>query len=255
MSENGNVVNWQETPVGQQVQARLNEERTLTAIDKLLTRLDTVEEAVGKLATIMQQGPGMVAMFADTADEAYRTADARGVNVDERLQNALALAEKLTAPATVEKLTNLLELADRAPGLMAMTGDMIDEAYRNADTRGVNIDERLGTAIHLAEKLTAPAMVEKLNGLLAMSDQLPGLMAMAMDTVDEGMRHAIANGVDLQALATLAGKAGQALSEAQAEPPAKVGGIFGLLRALNDKDRQRALGFLMNYLKHLGRKL
>jgi uncharacterized protein YjgD (DUF1641 family) len=197
MSKNGTVGTWQDTPVGQQIQNHLAEERTLIAIDKLLTRLDTIEQAVDNLATMMQQGPGMVAMLADTADEMYRTADAQGVNVEERLQNALLLAEKLTAPA----------------------------------------------------------MVEKLDGLLSLSDQLPGLVAMTMDTVDEGMRNAIANGIDPQALANWAGQAGQALCEAQAEPPAKVGGIFGLLRALNDKDRQKALGFLMNFLKHLGSKL
>ena len=42
---------------------------------------------------------------------------------------------------------------------------------------------------------------------------------------------------------------------AQQEPPAKVGGVFGLLRALNDPDRQKALGFLMNLLKHLGKTM
>ncbi|RMF02829.1 MAG: DUF1641 domain-containing protein [Bacteroidetes bacterium] len=255
MSKNGTIVPWLETPAGQQVQARLAEERTLQAIDRLLTRLDTVEQAVSNLATMMHQGPGLTAMVVDMADEAYRTADRNGVSIDERLKNALALAEKLTTPTMLEKLNGLLTLADQAPGLVAMAGDMVDEAYRNADARGVSIDQRLSTALALAEKLTAPEMVGKLDGLLSLSDQLPGLVAMGIDILDEGMRSAIASGIDPQALAQWAGQAGQALSQAQAEPPAKVGGIFGLLRAIKDPDRQKALGFLMNFLKHLGSKM
>lgn len=197
MSKNGNTALWQDTPAGQQVQARLAEERTLIAIDKLLTRLDTVEHAVSNLATMMQQGPGMVAMVADMADEAYRTADSNGVSVDERLKQALLLAEKLTAPA----------------------------------------------------------MVEKLDGLFTLSDQLPGLISMTLDSLDDGMQKAIANGIDPQVLAHTLGQTGEALCEAKATPPAKVGGIFGLLRALNDDDRQKALGFLMNFLKNFGSKL
>lgn len=254
MSKNGNTAVWQDTPAGQKVQARLAEERTLTAIDKLLARLDTVEEAVERLATTMKQGPGMVAMVADMADDACRKADQNGVSVDERLRSALVLAEKLTAPSLVEKLTSVLTLADQAPGLIAMTGDMFDEAYRKADANGVNIDERLGVALQLAERLTAPAMVAKLDGLMTLSDQLPGLVAIAIDSVDETMRKAIASGVDPQGLVQWAGQAAQALSQAQAAPVNKVG-AFGLFRALGDDDRQKALGFLMNFLKNLGKQL
>jgi uncharacterized protein YjgD (DUF1641 family) len=254
MSKNANAAVWQDTPAGQKVQARLAEERTLTAIDKLLARLDTVEEAVERLATMMQQGPGMVAMVADMADEACRTADRNGISVDERLRTALVLAEKLTAPSLVEKLTSVLTLADQAPGLIAMTGDMFDEAYRKADANGVSIDERLGVALQLAERLTAPTMVAKLDGLMTLSDQLPGLVAIAMDSVDETMRTAIASGVDPQGLVQWAGQAAQALSQAQAAPVSKVG-AFGLFRALGDDDRQKALGFLMSFLKNMGKQL
>jgi uncharacterized protein YjgD (DUF1641 family) len=76
-----------------------------------------------------------------------------------------------------------------------------------------------------------------------------------MDTLDEQMRQAGENGVDLQQIATLTGSAAAALSEASQQEPAKVGGIFGLLRALNDKDRQKGLGFLMNFLKIFGQKM
>jgi uncharacterized protein YjgD (DUF1641 family) len=48
---------------------------------------------------------------------------------------------------------------------------------------------------------------------------------------------------------------GDAMTEAQNQEPAKIGGVFGILRALKDPGRQKALGFLMNVLKNLGNKI
>jgi uncharacterized protein YjgD (DUF1641 family) len=254
MSKNGSLAHWDETPAGQQVKARLAEEKTLLALDKILARLDTVEEAVSGLATVMHQGPGMVAMVADMADEAYRRTDANGVNLETRLKGALEIADKLTAPAMVDKLSNLLALSDQLPGMVAMTADMADEAYRQADNRGVNIEQRLGIALELAEKLTEPTMVNKLNGILAFSDQLPGLIALGMDTLDEGLRKARENGLEPETMVEWAAQFGRAMREAQAEPTTEVG-LFGMLTALRDPDRQKALGFSLNFLKHLGKQL
>lgn len=196
MSKNGALANWDQTPAGQQVQARLSEERTLIAIDRLLARLDTVEEAVKGLEQTMQQGPGMIAMVADMADETYREADAAGISIETRLRNALTIAEKLT---TTE-------------------------------------------------------MVQKLDDLIAFSNQLPGLVAMTVDTVDEGMRAARKNGLEPEAMVAWASQFGIAMREAQSEPTPQLG-LFGLIRALNDPDRQKALGFSLNFLKSLGKQM
>ena len=196
MSTNGTLVSWEDTPAGQQVQSRLSEERTLLAIDRLLARLDTVEEAVKGLEQTMHQAPGMIAMVADMADEAYRTADANGVTIEDRLQNALVVAEKLTQPETVQKL----------------------------------------------------------NDLMTFADQLPGLVGMAVDTVDEGLRTARENGLEPETLVDWASQFGRAMREAQNTPSPKLG-LFGMLRALNDPDRQRALGFSLNFLKSLGKQM
>ncbi|MCB0010149.1 MAG: DUF1641 domain-containing protein, partial [Anaerolineales bacterium] len=45
-----------------------------------------------------------------------------------------------------------------------------------------------------------------------------------------------------------------ALAEAQATPAPKVG-LWGMLRALNDPDRQTAIGFLLNFAKLIGQRL
>ena len=313
MDNNGTSTAWTATKAGQNLQKRLTNENTLNSLDGLLAKIDSLEKAVNNLTTMMHQGPGMVAMVADMADETYKKAARSGVSIEDRLGNAVTLAEKLTAPAMVEKLNGLMSLADQAPGLVAMTMDMVDEGYKKADASGINIDNRLGNAMTLAEKLTAPAMVQKLDGLMTLADQAPGLVAMTMDMVDEGYRKAATNGVsidarigsamvlaekltdpgmvkkidglmaladqapglvamtmdmvdegmkdalnsgfDLKALGEIASASNKALTAAKAEPPAKVGGVFGILRVLKDNDRQKGLGFLMNFLKHLGRNL
>lgn len=252
---NGSIAILPSTVAGKKVKARLSDDRTLNAIDNLLARIDTLDKVVANLTTMMNQAPGLLAMGGDMLDEAYRKADAQGVSIDERLNNALVIAEKLTAPAMVEKLDKLTQFADQLPGLVAMKVDALDDMYREADANGVNIDERLSSALQLAEKLTAPEMVEKLNGLMATADQLPGMIAMTVDMVDERMKNAIANGFDPNVLADTASAANRALTNARAEPPAKVGGIFGLLKVLKDPDRQRGLGFLMNFLKHFGKNI
>ena len=167
------------------LQAKLNEPQTVAALTRLLDRIESLEQTVNTLADLVTQGPGMAAMVGDMVDETVRSAAARGVDVEQRLQTALTLAEKLTAPAMVDKLDRLLALADEAPGMAAMVGDMVDETVRSAAARGVDIEARLRAGLAIAEKLTAPDMVAKLDQLLAFANEAPGLVAMVGDMVDE----------------------------------------------------------------------
>lgn len=253
MNNNGTDNGWAATVPGQHIQQQLQQERTLEALDKILQRVETLETAVERHAQVMEQGPGMVSMVADMADEGYQQAAARGVDVQERLGVALALAEKLTAPQMVEQLNGLLSLADQAPGLAAMMADMVDEGYHQAAQRGVNINERLSLSLQAAERLTSPAMLNSLNQLISLSEQAPGLVAMTMDIVDTEYSK-LSQEVDLAALAKLGGALTHAAAEAANAPTQKLG-LFGLMKALGDPDRQKALGFLMNLTKELGKQL
>lgn len=286
MDTNGTML-WSESEAGQQLQARLSSEKTLKALDHLLARIDTLEQAVERLADIMQQGPGLVSMATDSIDETVKVAAAKGIDLEERLANALHLAEQLTSPQMVNQLSQLFAMMEQLPGLSAMAIDMVDEGYRVAASQGISIEQRLTLALQLAERLTQPAVVERLHAVLDLSDQLPGLVAMGVDVLDEGYRNAAEAGLDLgtlseQGIAVLkqlstllssdafkhllqsgllapdtvgiVAKAGDALVESQQRPPKKVG-LFGLMSALNDADRQRALGFLMDFAKQFGKKL
>lgn len=195
MTENG----WQSTEAGQALQARLNDERTVNALNRLLDRIDSLEESVTTLTTTVEQAPMFVSMVTDTVDETVRRSAESGVFLDERLQTGLALLERLTEPKTAEKLNNLLDLADQAPDFSAMVGDMMDETYRRAAMNGVDIESRLHNALAVAEKLTAPETTAKLSQLLELTDQAPYFVGMVGDMADETVRSAAANGVDIEA--------------------------------------------------------
>lgn len=206
------------------LQLRLNEPTTNAALNRLLDRVETLEKAVSRLADLLEQAPGMAAMVGDMADEQLRQAKGRGVEIDQRLKTALALAERLTAPEMVAKINQLLDLADQAPQAVAMVGDMVDGTLRQVTMRGVDIDQRLRTALALAERLTAPEMVANINQLLDLADQAPQAMAMIGDMVDGTFRQAAMRGVDIDQRLKLALEMAEKLTD-----PGRVAQINQLL--------------------------
>ncbi|MFK8008635.1 MAG: DUF1641 domain-containing protein [Saprospiraceae bacterium] len=254
MGTNSNT-SWAETPAGKHLQESLSNQKTLSSIDRLLNRIDTLENAVEKLTIVMEQSPGMLSMAADVADETYRNAAKNGVDIEQRLKSALHLAEQLTSPAMMEKLESFISFTHQTPGLISITMDMVDEGIQRSAENGVVIENRLKNALTMAEKLTAPEMVEKLNGLLQLADQAPGLISIAMDSFDEQMGKMARSGIDIQEFVQLGKDASNAMAQAKTMPEAKVGGIFSMLKTMRDPDRQRVIGFLMNIAKAYGQQM
>ncbi|RMG56395.1 MAG: DUF1641 domain-containing protein [Bacteroidetes bacterium] len=276
-----------DTPAGKELQRRLHDEHTLEVLNRLLDRIDSLERTVTRLTELVEQGPGMVSMVTDMADEAMSHAKTNGIEVEDRLRNALILAERLTAPEMVTKLDQLLSLFNQAPGMASMVTDIVDENFRMAAARGVNVDERFRAGLELVQQLTHPDMVRKLQGLIGMAEQSSGLIAMAMDIFDESYQKALEQGLDLErllgnatsvtkrlsallnsdeyqalmasgilspeTLSTVSGL-GQALVESRQAPPRQVG-LWGLMRSLGDPDVQRAIAFLTDFARAFGQKL
>ncbi len=182
-----------DTQAGKALEARLNDERVVNAMNRILDRLDVIESSLEKI----HEAPGMISMVADITDDAVRTASNNGVDIDERLRSALSIAEKLTAPSMVEKIDHFITALDQAPGMVSMVADITDDLVRTQAAHGVDIDERLRGALALAEKLTAPEMVTKINGLIAAAEQSSGMVSMAVDIIDDTVKTAGENGVDI----------------------------------------------------------
>jgi uncharacterized protein YjgD (DUF1641 family) len=215
-------------------------------------RLERIESMLEKLTDTMAKAPSMISMATDTFDEIAKSSLDTGITIDDRVRSGGHILTRLTDPATSANIHKILDVIDQAPGLMSMIADTFDEYAVQSAQSGITIDQRLKGLIALFNQITEPGMVEKIEQLVSISNQLPGLVAMGIDTIDE-----VARGTDLMgpqniSLLTSAMKANQ---YAHSVPPSKVGGIFGLLKVLKDEEVQKMLGFMINFAKAFGKEM
>jgi hypothetical protein len=101
-----------------------------------------------------------------------------------------AVAERLSAlearfariEAAVDRLAGALE---SWPGLVAMTGDVLDEEVERLARRGVDVDARLRAASHAAEVVTRPQVLSRVEHLAEQATMLDDTVAMMGDIADE----------------------------------------------------------------------
>lgn len=214
-----------------------------TDIAVLLQRIDErlarVERAVERAESAAASAPAVVATAADTLDSLAARAQARGIDLDERLAGVLRLVERLTDPRTMHALESLVDLAESAPGLVASAVDTADGFIDRARSSGIDVDERLRVLARVAERLTSPEALGAVESLLAKVDSLQAVLASGV--------------LDPRALATVA-TAGDALAKA-ANAPAAPMGLWGAFRASGDPEVQRALGFFVRFAHAFGADL
>ena len=198
-----------------QLAEALTRPEVVNTLGRLIDRLDTVDAAL----SVAEQLPGMAAGAVDTVDGLIRAASAQGIDVDARLRASLALVERMSAPETVEALLSLtdkldtvaesLAIAEQLPGMAAGAVDTVDGLVRAASAQGIDVDARLRASLALAERMSAPETVEALLSLTdklpllaesaALAEQLPGMVAGMVDTVDGLVARAAAEGIDVDA--------------------------------------------------------
>jgi hypothetical protein len=114
------------------------------------------------LQEIARAIPDTVATVADLVDERADT-----LSLDARLQNAAELAGRLTRPQTLKGLTQLVDLAEEAPGFVATAGDILDAWAGHVE----DLDERIQRGAHLLSRMSRP---ETLNNLAQLVEALDG---------------------------------------------------------------------------------
>jgi len=211
----------------------------LEGLARLDQRLARIEQRLNHLEQLEQSAPGLVAMAVDTLDDKARALQARGVDLEERLQNALTSLERLTSNEATQTLSRLLELAQAAPNAVALLTDSLDQHLGNLHERGIDLEERLRIVAQVAERLTTP---EALGIVHTLIDHLPNLDRL----LSAGLLGA--GPVDIVS------RAGQALNHAHQERSARIG-VLGLFRALSDSCVQRTLGFTLAFARNFGRSM
>ena len=223
-----------------------------------------------------------------------------------------ALVDRLNDPGTAEVLHRLLDhaesldhalsVASELPNLLAVAVDFFDAISRKASQDGIDIEERATSLLKLLVQVTEPANMQAIERLVsrlpkleegsALLDELPNLLATAMDVFDEWASDVKAEDIDLEqslrqglhaalylggqirreeldrigfllksdvmsenSVATV-GMAGSALSSCHQgtceHPVPKRVGLFGLLGAIRDPNTQRALSFGLQFAKCFG---
>ncbi|TWU49070.1 DUF1641 domain-containing protein [Rubripirellula reticaptiva] len=223
-----------------------------------------------------------------------------------------SLVDRLNDPSTADVLHRLLDHAEsldqmlttvgELPNLLAIAVDFFDSVSRKASQEGIDIEQRATSLLKLLVQVTDPVNMQAIEGLVsrlpkleegsALLDELPNLVAIAMDVFDEWATQVKAEGIDLEqslrqglhaalylggqirreeldrigfllksevmsenSVATV-GMAGSALSSCHQgtceHPVPKRVGLFGLLGAIRDPNTQRALSFGLQFAKCFG---
>ena len=256
---------------------RLEEPEVVAAINRLLDRIDALENTVETLNLLVKEGPAFTAMATDIIDEKAQQVAADGIHIDERLKNALSIAEKATQDETVEAMTKAIQFVKDAPGFVAMLADIFDEHMRLASSNNIDIEARLKGALQLAIQLTDPAMLDTLQASLSVAVEAPGFAAMITDMVDDQLRgqdvdakirslmslankvtdpdttHALEQVLSPEAVKTV-GLLSKALVYGHTHPLKPIGPV-GMMKKLRDPDVKKAMGFLLTVAKSLGQEL
>lgn len=234
-----------------------------------------------------------------TDDRNLRTSGPPGGPVSAEASDGSPLAQVLAKLESIERRLDRIESRARQNGpsllpegespaaLLATFTDTMDDLLRRLAERGIDVDDRGRRIVCLLEDLTRPETLSTINQSLQALRELPGLISMAADSLDEAARRAGEHGIDLDrslrnglraalrfaqsfgetevdrltefldsdvlhpaALRTV-GDAGCALAEARSAAPPKVG-LFGLLSALRDPAVQSALGFAIRFAQAFG---
>jgi uncharacterized protein YjgD (DUF1641 family) len=223
-----------------------------------------------------------------------------------------SLADRLNDPYTAEVLHRLLDHADSLdqalcvvgdlPNLIATAVDFFDALSQRAAQQGIDVESRVSGLVGLLKQITDPTNLQAIEKLVsrlpklaeasAIVEDVPNVVATAMDVFDEwasdlkhdgidlehsvrqGLRAALYLGGQIQkeeldrlgfllksdvlsenSVATV-GMAGSALSscrEGSCEHPVpKRVGLLGLLGSIRDPNTQRALAFGLQFAKCFG---
>jgi uncharacterized protein YjgD (DUF1641 family) len=137
-------------------------------------------------------------------------------------KNGIArLQDRLSDPATaasigriLDRLDSLESVLDRMetatavlPGLISTVADTFDGLAARGQDAGIDLDERMKSALELTERLTQPetlgvlnrllSRIDRLEGFLELADQAPAALSMAVDTLDDIVRKGEKRGIDL----------------------------------------------------------
>jgi hypothetical protein len=148
-------------------------------LDAIAARLDRLERQLAPVGELAENAPGVLATAVDTFDAAV----AQHPDLPERAERAVSLAERVTEPQTAAALHKGLDAIDGMEGMVATAIDTMDATL----AKHPDIPERLERVVALTERLTRDDTVASLHKALDVLEGMEGMVATAMDVLDERM--------------------------------------------------------------------
>lgn len=227
----------------------------LDRLDAIASRLDRLERHLAPVGDLVEQAPAAIATATDTFDAAI----ARHPDWPERAARAAALAERVTDADTAAALHKGLDVVEGVEGMVAMTADTLDDAI----ARRPDLPERLERVLALTERLTRDDTLASLHKALDVLDGMEGVVATAIDALDERLTRVadmherleaaerlvinFTEPAHLNALCWLA-TASMHGATAEVEPMS----AWSAFKASREPEVQRALGIAVNIARSLG---
>lgn len=187
-----------------------------------------------------------IAAGADFVDDQAARAGDSGVAVDERLSGLTKLFGKLSEPATISVLSELLEqlpqfaqlakMAAELPKLLAIIGDVVEEYQQKFAADGIDVEKALTNGLNAVLYLGSEIdheRLQRIGGLLSSEILNPN----AINVIDNAVN-----------------SLNTAQTETCGESKDRIG-IFGMLAALRDPQVQRSLAFAVEFGKCFGKNL
>ncbi len=247
----------------EQLLARLGEEKTVDALNRLLDRLEVITFVADALDGFLSRANTVAESVADSVHDLKRmasdgtpTGDVIGklpqlakagvqladVSANPAFHRLLesGLLERLGDEKTIESVKAVLERLE----LAAFTLEAIDGFLRRSD----QISRALSEDVDDLKVATEPDVMKVKEVLQA----LPPLIQAGQTLVKSGMLEPSTVAV----LGQIGHSAAQSFEEAKSAPAnAKPLGIFGLMKALKDPDVNRAVDFALRLSKAYGQSL
>ncbi|MDB4631936.1 DUF1641 domain-containing protein [bacterium] len=187
-----------------------------------------------------------IAAGADFVDDQAARAGDSGVDVDERLSGLTNLFGKLSEPATILALSELLKqlpqlaqlakIAVELPKLLAIVGDVVEEYQQKFAADGIDVEK---------------ALTNGLNAVLYLGSEIDHERLQRIDSL---LSSEILNPNALNVIANAVNSLHTAQTETSGQSKDRIG-IFGMLAALRDPQVQRSLAFAVEFGKCFGKNL
>lgn len=238
---------------------------------RIEARLDRIERA---LERVTRDGQNLVATAADTFDDWAR----HHRDLDTRIEHVTRLVERATRPETTKSLEAALDQIANVSNVVATAADTIDDWAR----RHPDLDKRIAGLLDILDHATRPATLKSLKFAIEQLEDIPNLVAVAGDALDDIARQAAARGLpvgtlvedlvgtitafirvapkiratlesgmlDERAIDTL-GRMARAAAQLADHEPTPVG-FLGALRAMSDPEVQRSVGFAVELARGFG---